>query len=278
MRSDQFKVINGSAAGAWIRPRLGGKFGAVTREAPEGFEAYARLFHSASDPNGKRVRWADVAKACGTTPHGEMQWHAILGLADADELRGSYSPFEPAAAKWIGSDPPTGAMDTETLDALSEILASHAADTAHCFFGLSTITGWIDSFSTEELQPLLELPDGRDYIILSGPLSAVDQIAYHWSERASLRLILVARTGEEPPPEPDASDLIQREAPNLIWPPDRSWFVATEVDFDSTLVGGSVKLIRAIVESPQLEAWQVEPTTSLAADADKVNDEGGLTV
>jgi hypothetical protein len=63
--------------------------------------------------------------------------------------------------------------------------------------------------------------------------------------------------------------------PNLIWPADRSWFVVSEVDFDSTLVGGSAELIKAIVESPALEAWQVEPTDSLAFDADKINGASG---
>jgi hypothetical protein len=37
------------------------------------------------------------------------------------------------------------------------------------------------------------------------------------------------------------------------------------------LVGSSAALIEAIVDAPRLEAWAVEPTDSLAADADKVN-------
>jgi hypothetical protein len=47
--------------------------------------------------------------------------------------------------------------------------------------------------------------------------------------------------------------------------------VASEVDFDSTLIGGSSELIQAVIDSPELEAWRVEPTDSLAADADKIN-------
>jgi hypothetical protein len=83
--------------------------------------------------------------------------------------------------------------------------------------------------------------------------------------------------GDGPPPadlpEPDLEP--RRDVPNLIWPADRSWFVVSEVDFDSTLVGGSAELIKAIVESPALEAWQVEPTDSLAFDADKINGASG---
>lgn len=65
-------------------------------------------------------------------------------------------------------------------------------------------------------------------------------------------------------PKLDPSFFRRRHAPNLIWPADRSWLVASEVDFDSTLVGGNAELIDTIVESPKLEAWQVEPTDSLA--------------
>lgn len=269
MLGDDLEFTDGAAVGAWIRPRLGGKFGAVKRQVPMDFEAYARVFHPASDRAGKPVSWVEVAKVCGTIPNQEMQWHAILGLDDADELRGSYRPGDESGVKWAGSDPPIGTMDIETLDALCEVLADHTAEATHCFFGLCTIHGWLDSFSAEKLLPLLELPHDRNHIVLAGPLSTVDQIMYDWS--GSLHMTLVDKQGIEPPSKPDPSEFLQREAPNLIWPADRSWLVASEVDFDSTLVGGNAKLIQAIVESPELEAWQVEPTDSLAADADRVN-------
>jgi hypothetical protein len=271
MQSDDLKVIDGAAAGAWIKPRLIGEFGAVTREVPNGFEAYARIFHPAFDQQSNQVRWAEVAKACGTTPHREMQWHAILGLADPDELRGSYAPNDLSGAQWTGSDPPTGAMDIETLDVLCEILAVHTTDPTGCFFGLCTIQSWLDSFSADEVPPLLNLPYDRDHIVLTGPLTAVDQIVYDWS--SALRMTFVAKGGNDPQPEQEPSELLQRGAPNLIWPADHSWFVASDVDFASTLIGGSVTLIEAIVRSPELEAWQVGPGTSLAADADKINAE-----
>ena len=89
--------------------------------------------------------------------------------------------------------------------------------------------------------PYLKHPMGRDYIVLEGSIAAVDQIE-------------------------------EGRSPNLIWPADRSWLVASEVDFDSTLIGGSRGLIDAIVGlAPALEVWEVDPETSLAIDADKIN-------
>ena len=271
MESNDLTISDGAATGAWIKPRLGGKFGAVTLQVPRGFEAYARVFHPASDATGRPVSWAEVAKVCRTTPHREMQWHAILGLSNADELRSSYRPGDGSGVNWAGSDPPIGPMDIDTLDALCEVLADHAADVTHCFFALCIIHGWLDSFSGETLPPLLELPYDRSHIVLAGPLSAVDQIMYDWSRADSIMMTQVARHGEVLAPERESSSFLQREAPNLIWPGDHSWFVASEVDFDSTLVGGSAVLINAIIESSKLEARRIRPTDSLADDADTVN-------
>jgi hypothetical protein len=47
--------------------------------------------------------------------------------------------------------------------------------------------------------------------------------------------------------------------------------VASEIDFDSTLVGGTEQLIGAILAEPGLDAWAVDPDDSLAYDADKIN-------
>jgi hypothetical protein len=112
---------------------------------------------------------------------------------------------------------------------------------------------------------------GRDHIVLAGPLSAVDQIVRDWSKPSPSRVTLVFATGDGSPPELDPSWQLSREAPHLIWPADQSWLVCSEVDFDSTLVGGSAELIKAIVASADCEACHVEPTSSLSAGADKIN-------
>jgi hypothetical protein len=228
VQTRDLKITEGAAAGAWIEPRLGGEFGAVTLQVPKGYEAYARIFHPIGDYGGKPMRWAEVAKLVARTPHREMQWEELA-----------------VGTHWYGEGPLTEGMDFFDLDALCEILSARTADPSDCYFGLSTSRGWLDSFPASQYgRRLLGLPPDRFHIVLAGPLAAVGQIT---------------RDGK------------WRDVPNLIWPADRSWFVVSEVDFDSTLVGGSVELIKAIVESPALEAWQVEPTDSLAFDADKIN-------
>lgn len=61
------------------------------------------------------------------------------------------------------------------------------------------------------------------------------------------------------------------QSPNLSWPDDRSFCLATEIDFDSTLVAGSAALVAAVLADPILEAWPVTVDDSLAHDGDTVN-------
>lgn len=259
MNSDALKVVDGAVAGAWIEPRLRGGFGGqVQQQIPVNYEAYVRIFHPATDTEGNAVTWAEVAGGLARTAHHEMQWHAIVGSSHPPQMTGS---------EWPGGNPNIGELESEALEALCAILARHTDEAADCFFGLSTIhSGVEESLGTK---PLLRFPH-RDFAILAGPLSAVDEVGFI-SSGSSFAFTALAWTGEGPPPEPEPSEHFWQQAPNLIWPADRAWYVASEYDFDSTLVGGSTNLIEEIMAEPRLETWVVEPGDSLAEDADKVN-------
>jgi hypothetical protein len=45
----------------------------------------------------------------------------------------------------------------------------------------------------------------------------------------------------------------------------------TEVDYDSTVVGGSSDLIAALLAEPQLEAFEIPEGARLTWDSDEVN-------
>jgi hypothetical protein len=59
--------------------------------------------------------------------------------------------------------------------------------------------------------------------------------------------------------------------PNILWPADRSWFLATEIDFDSTIIGGSRELIDGILSNSRLEAAEVTEETDLSWTGDRIN-------
>jgi hypothetical protein len=263
MLGDDLEVVDGAAAGAWIEPGLGGEFGAVSLQVPKVFDAYARIFHRVPDAEGAFVTWAEVARRLGRTAHCEMQWHQIVGSSDSDNFTGS---------DWPGGRPDLGEMEFEELDRLCRVLAGFTAAPEGCFFGLCMINHWwiLDTLSADQArQPQLELPDGRDHLVIEGPLRAIDQIRA--VDPPGVARIVAVEPGAAEPPPPAAEDPWWREAPNLIWPADRSWLVVSEVDFDSTLVGGPRELIDALVAAPDLEVYEVEPDTSLAAFSDKLN-------
>jgi hypothetical protein len=249
--------VDGAAAGAWIPPALDGDWGGrVKNLIPQIFEAYARIFHPAHDRAGAEVTWAEVARRLGTTAHREMQWHAIVSSYDPSSFRDSC---------WAGETPETGELSDEKMDALCALLAGHTGTPESAFFGVSTIYGGVGD----------EWPDApqhkqraREWVILHGPLTAVGEIAL--STRHGFSFVFYAK-GHEPPPDYEQPEEFLRQAPNLIWPEDRAWFVATEYDFDSTLVGGSRALIDALLAAPELEVWEVDGEVSLTEDADKRN-------
>jgi hypothetical protein len=52
------------------------------------------------------------------------------------------------------------------------------------------------------------------------------------------------------------------QPPNLWWPSDRSWIVASDIDLQWTYVAGSTQLIEALLGEPKLEVLVVEPNDS----------------
>jgi hypothetical protein len=257
------RVVDGANAGAWIGPHLGGEFGAVSLQVPQVFDAYARIFHPPMDEQHTRVTWAEAARRLGRTAHREMPWHQIVQSTDTDGLQNS---------NWPGEIPEWGRMELDDLDRLCPVLAAHTLDPEHCLSGLCRIDRSPVDDQTDDggRVPDLELPLGRDMVVFAGSLSAVERLEHVGAkEKAEERGV------EEPIrpgfPEGFALDWYWREAPSVIWPADHGWFVVSEVDFDSTLVGGSRALVHDLVAAPGLEVYEVEPHTSLAAFSDKLN-------
>jgi hypothetical protein len=61
------------------------------------------------------------------------------------------------------------------------------------------------------------------------------------------------------------------QSPSILWPDDHSWVLATEVDFDSTLVAGTTALIRELMQTPGLEALPIRTDADLTWDGDPLN-------
>ncbi len=255
----RLRVVEDVGPAEWIAPRLGGRFGAVGLTVPRGYPAYARICHPATNKAGEPLSWSQVAEATGRRPHALMQWHAIAGSPDHLNMTGSL---------WDGEGPCRGDLAHSALAALCDRLAEVAGQEPDCHlclwegYGGLAGYGWLETlapplskvadrdrhiFTPDEIdRSRLRLPH-RDYVVLEGPL------------RGALRVGSFSL------------GIFWPQSPNIFWPADRAWCVASEIDFDSTLVGGSTRLIDAILDTPELDAWAVRPGDSLAYDADTIN-------
>ena len=75
----------------WVEERLRSWNACPARETrvgsivPEGFAAYARVFHPAelrTDREDEPVRWSEVASWTGRTVHPQMQFERIANLSE----------------------------------------------------------------------------------------------------------------------------------------------------------------------------------------------------
>lgn len=253
---------------AWVSEAIRGFGPCVDHQVPAGrYDLFARVLHrpdqGLQNP-AEAGSWAAVAARYGTTVHAQAEFASI---ARAERGLGV-----------VEGEPYDGSLDRITLPALRDVLRRHTATADRCWFALwagygGEPAGWRD-------MPTFETP-GRDYWLFSGPLSSVLDLsldlAHAGSEEAAARGVLeLVSTGEASDIDQVAwdqdmrrSDIVQ--SPNLWWPDDRSWFVSSEIDLDSTIVAGTPALIAEILTHPDLEALAVSATTSLMTGSDQIN-------
>jgi hypothetical protein len=192
--------------------------------------------------------------------------HGSIDFADLADLH---------PGPWEVDEPEIGNLHPEPLAALCEVLARHTATPEVCWFGVWDGHGWLhppvgfavltvitaDSDepgraarpATEPVVPtfvltwpdpspplpLVELP-WRDYRLLTGPLDAALEMGRRFN------------------------DVLDPHSPNLIWPDDHAWCVATEVDLSSTYIAGSQALANDVLADPRLEALAVRADAPLS--------------
>lgn len=244
-------------AADWIRERLHGFAVDVGSVLPSGFEAYARIFHPAwkqrqglDDPE-EEVSWSAVAEWNGKVAHPEMQFHSIGGPWQGEPQKQGPGVYEPRL----------GVMSERQGRAVAQILSRHTATPDSCWMCLWDGYGELHPGGSVSMLFAFEagkgphdppvIPDRafppqrervklphRDYLLFQG---AVVQAA-GWDE-----------------------------GPNLWWPDDRAWCVASEIDFPYTYVGGSAGLIDEILRDPDLEALQAKLSDGITAFSDNLN-------
>ena len=266
MRNARLRPSTSLVEAEWLAPRLRSFASGVAAIVPDEFPAYIRILHPARGVHGEPVRWADVAAWSGGTMHRLVQFHAI----ERSRSSGSGSDSAPSI-----NPPEHGNLLPYLLTALYEVLARHTSTKDSCWFCLWDGYGWLHgspaasvvvftpsgdtsntagmhtvppALPTEVLHgPKVSLPY-RNYLLFNGPLDAATELGRTtpWG-------------GFDP------------QSPNLFWPQDRTWCVASEIDLFCTLVAGSEALAEALIADPRLEAWRVFPGDPITRDSDEIN-------
>ena len=239
----------------WVQESLA-DFGTLRSLLPSGFPAYARVFHPAylGDGEDQPVRWSTVASWTGRTVHPLMQFERIAGLSE-EELY----PDPP----W-GSHPQEGSIPESECRTLVEVLRGFTSTPGNCLFciwdGYSSFY-LSEGYSNESYSRFnsrrykadsrLRTPN-RDYLLFRGPLDK----------------IMAFLGGDEP---------FWENSPNIWWPEDRAWCVATDIDLFDTYVGGNQECIEAVLSNPDLEVLRTTLDARVDIGGDTINapDERG---
>jgi hypothetical protein len=225
-------------AADWIVDRLR-PFGAeVGSLVPDGLAAYARLLHSAwRAAPGRRVkaRWDELAAQAGVRL----------------QVTTRFEELEAGAASQGIAPPDAGTLDERDLQALAELLARFTGTPQVCWFGWWEGYGWMQGPpAVAELRDRGSPAGGTEPFpppAPSGPRVEVPE-----RPLVLYRGLIGDATAFCRPPA--------LQSPNLWWPDDHAWCVASEIDFRSTYLGGSQALIDRVLHDERLEALPARPT------------------
>ena len=212
-------------AGQWIRPRLLEWWSLpdhrmpVGATVPTGFEDYVRVFHPPYRTSDEIDR---------PVRWSEIASPAGVSLAADTAWHDIVGPGREPDDRLGFQAPRQGTLLSDQTIPLVEVLRRHTATPDACQFALWDGYGGLD-YERWPGASRLELP-GRSYVVLKGPVEAAGS---------------------------SFDDAPFWQSPNLWWAQDRSWCVATEIDYVWSYVGGSKECIQELLDCEELETLRV---------------------
>jgi hypothetical protein len=263
----------------------------VTSIVPVGFDAYVRVFHPAGAPAPfETVTWREVAHWSGGTFHALAQFEKMS--IPVRPVPGP-PPFDQA--------PDQGNLAPGLCDILVRQLAALTETPSACYFalwdGAGILLGDRSSARFSSRRPLgwrsrrtrgwwVGWTRFRPVSRADDELDALDAEVAAWQEEVA-RLprfehpgrsyllgrgpIGVARDLDRQPLGHDPWRTLGL-TPQIWWPEDRAWVVATEIDFDSTIVATTNAGAEALLNCKGLEALSVPSDGRLDLAGDVINE------
>jgi hypothetical protein len=226
---------------------------------PSGFEAYARLVHPARrffGPSAEQsvpLRWSEIAAARGKTIHPEVELQALIDTRDEFDYD-HWKAISIGGGEWF---PPYEWLEESEALALVALLRPYTSTLDDAWFmlwdGYGDLGRVIDDLPRGTIHRVPEPPNVpaelvgrtwafRHYLVFRGSLDAL-RMWFEW----------------------------RTEGPNYMWPDDRGWIVATEIDGFSTYVGAPSEAIDRVLASPLLEVFASALTHRFDGLGDPIN-------
>ncbi|MDQ6884551.1 MAG: hypothetical protein M3077_10020 [Candidatus Dormibacteraeota bacterium] len=200
---------------------------------PEGFEAYGRVLHPASRETERGFEPVRWSMIASWTGRTV---HPLMQFHRIANL-----PIFPGHRPTWGFVPSEGEMPSAEGERLVGILRAHTATLDRCYLGL-----W-EGYGVPELNAFAKLPrlmlPHRAYFLFLGSIDAVTSMSIG---------------GFQHPP-------------NLWWPEDRAWCVASKIDLSETYLAASEACVTQVTNDPGLEAYPVPLEGRVDVDGDLIN-------
>jgi hypothetical protein len=220
---------------------------------PDTFDAYARVLHpprSTGSRSGLPATWRALAARRGVPLAPDVSFAEVLGAEHADD------------AAFAEIAPLDGELPGEVCLALRSTLARRTSERDRCWFWVWDGSGLLWSYAhttltarsdvdTARPRPVDPAGRGRDELLERTARVRIDHRSYFLIGGPLVAACGFLVGGWAP------------LTPNLWYPDDRAWCVATEIEGYSTYVGGSSETIEDVLDAPDLEAVEVRPETHL---------------
>jgi hypothetical protein len=230
------KLMRDTSAARWLEERLwhwGNEGVPVGSVVPEGFEAYARILHPAyKRPDGGGEE-EPVRWSTVAAWTGRVVHSQMQFERFANLAQHEFPPWD--------SPPMQGVLPRRECERVAGLLRSFTSTPASCWFGIWDGYGFFDPKRYSDIPRVRA--QHRDYLLFRGPIDAVTGFAWGLSE----------------------------QSPNLWWPEDEAWCVATDIDLSDTYIGGSDECIDRVLADGKIEAFRTTLDARVDIDGDTIN-------
>lgn len=215
---------------------------------PSGFESHVRICHTAYyvdaldpndhegwntlregylSPNQKRtpIRWDEVARRNGQTPHRLMRWGDVFPHT---EFKSGDSFIVP---------PHEDVLSRAVAESLFEVLIDQTGPDQECICGFWEGYGGFDQ--NLELPSLYFATQNYRYFLFNARLASVRD---HYLAVEGTHYCLT---------------------PNTIWPTTNDWYLTIPFQTTSSYFGGSSEIVAAIESSNDLETYEAFPSDNI---------------